>query len=202
MSYGIQVGRKRVERLMRQAGLSGLVPKRRGQTTIRVPGLRVADGSSTVGSGRHRTRSVADVTYLRTCEGGYSSPPPRRVLEADRGLIDGRSQALGSRRRCAEHGDHASAPRGQSDPSSDQALRFISLAFDQAGAKAGIAASFSSLGCESHPDAAGLSECRRVRYGPDLGVSSSGLRRAQVSVALSVAAPRDQSHEDQKSVTC
>lgn len=28
---------------MRQAGLSGLVPERRGRTTIRVPGVRVAD---------------------------------------------------------------------------------------------------------------------------------------------------------------
>ena len=28
---------------MRQAGLSGLIPKKRGRTTIRVPGVRVAD---------------------------------------------------------------------------------------------------------------------------------------------------------------
>ena len=43
LAHGIRVGRKRVERLMRQAGLSGLIPKRRGRTTIRVPGVRVAD---------------------------------------------------------------------------------------------------------------------------------------------------------------
>jgi putative transposase len=30
LAHGIRVGRKRVERLMRQAGLSGVVPKRRG----------------------------------------------------------------------------------------------------------------------------------------------------------------------------
>jgi len=35
---GVRVGRKRVERLMRLAGLSGLVPKRYRRTTIRVPG--------------------------------------------------------------------------------------------------------------------------------------------------------------------
>jgi putative transposase len=40
---GVRVGRKRVERLMRLAGLSGLVPKRYRRTTIRVPGVRVAD---------------------------------------------------------------------------------------------------------------------------------------------------------------
>jgi hypothetical protein len=32
-----------VQRLTRQAGLSGLVEKKRGRTTIRVPGVRVAD---------------------------------------------------------------------------------------------------------------------------------------------------------------
>ena len=43
LADGERVGRKRVERLMRQAGLSGLVPKRRGRTTIRVPGVRVCE---------------------------------------------------------------------------------------------------------------------------------------------------------------
>jgi putative transposase len=37
MAHGVRVSRKRVERLMRAAGISGLVPKRRGKTTIRVP---------------------------------------------------------------------------------------------------------------------------------------------------------------------
>ena len=40
---GIRVGRKRVERLMRAQKLSGLVRRRRGRTTIRVPGVRVAN---------------------------------------------------------------------------------------------------------------------------------------------------------------
>lgn len=43
LQYGIRVGRKRVERLMREAGRSGLVAKKRGRTTVRVPGVRVAD---------------------------------------------------------------------------------------------------------------------------------------------------------------
>jgi putative transposase len=33
---GVRVGRKRVERLMRRAGLSGQVKRRRGNTTVRV----------------------------------------------------------------------------------------------------------------------------------------------------------------------
>ncbi len=36
---GVRVGRKRVERLMRRHGLSGLVKRRKGRTTIRVPGV-------------------------------------------------------------------------------------------------------------------------------------------------------------------
>jgi putative transposase len=39
---GVHVSRKRVARLMRQAGLSGLLIRRRGKTTIRVPGVRPA----------------------------------------------------------------------------------------------------------------------------------------------------------------
>jgi transposase InsO family protein len=39
---GVRVSRKRVARLMRQAGLSGLLVRRRGTTTIRVPGVRPA----------------------------------------------------------------------------------------------------------------------------------------------------------------
>ena len=40
---GERIGRKRVERLMRTAGLSGLQPRKWRRTTIRVPGVRVAD---------------------------------------------------------------------------------------------------------------------------------------------------------------
>ena len=39
---GIRVGKKRVERLMRAAGLSGYITRRKGKTTIRVPGVRPA----------------------------------------------------------------------------------------------------------------------------------------------------------------
>ncbi len=71
MRDGIRVGRKRVERLMRQAGLSGLVARKQGRTTIRVPGVRVAD--DLVGR-RFRPSApdvlwIADLTYLRTWEG-------------------------------------------------------------------------------------------------------------------------------------
>lgn len=43
VGQGIAVSRRRVRRLMRQAGISSLVNVKRGRTTIRVPGVRVAD---------------------------------------------------------------------------------------------------------------------------------------------------------------
>ena len=39
---GVRASRKRIARLMRQAGLSGLLVRRRGRTTIRVPGVVAA----------------------------------------------------------------------------------------------------------------------------------------------------------------
>ena len=39
---GIRASRKRIARLMRDAGLSGMVRRRRGRTTIRVPGVATA----------------------------------------------------------------------------------------------------------------------------------------------------------------
>jgi len=71
LGEGVEVSRKRVQRLMRQAGISGLVARKRGRTTIRVPGVRVADDLverrfRPAGPGVLR---VADITYLRTWEG-------------------------------------------------------------------------------------------------------------------------------------
>lgn len=65
---GIVVSRKRIQRLMRQAGISGLVARKRGRTTIRVPGVRVADD---LVERQFRPAGpdvlwVADITYLRT----------------------------------------------------------------------------------------------------------------------------------------
>src|SRR5207237_7344115 len=42
LEHGIRVGRKRFERLMKTAGISGLVPRKRRRTTVRLPGARIA----------------------------------------------------------------------------------------------------------------------------------------------------------------
>jgi putative transposase len=68
---GVRVGRERVERLMRQAGLSGLVKKKRGRTTIRVPGVRTAPDlvERDFASSEPNRLWCADITYVRTWEG-------------------------------------------------------------------------------------------------------------------------------------
>jgi putative transposase len=71
LADGVRVGRKRVERLMRQAGISGMVARKRGRTTIRVPGVRVCDDlvdRAFLAAAPNRLW-VADITYLRTWEG-------------------------------------------------------------------------------------------------------------------------------------
>lgn len=68
---GVRVGRKRVERLMRQDGLTGTVKRRRGKTTIRVPGVRVANDlvKRDFSPPAPDTLWVSDITYLRCWEG-------------------------------------------------------------------------------------------------------------------------------------
>jgi putative transposase len=68
---GRRVGRKRVERLMRQAGISGLVARKRGRTTVRVAGVRVCEDlvdRAFLAAAPDRLW-VADITYLRTWQG-------------------------------------------------------------------------------------------------------------------------------------
>jgi putative transposase len=71
LEHDVRVGRKRVERLMRRAGLSGMVRRRRGRTTVSTPGIRTAP--DLVARGFNPTAPdrlwCADITYLRTWEG-------------------------------------------------------------------------------------------------------------------------------------
>ena len=71
-STTIRVGRKRVERLMAAAGISGVMPRKRWRTTIRVPGDHARPTTSSSGSFEPDAPNVlwlADITYLRTWEG-------------------------------------------------------------------------------------------------------------------------------------
>jgi len=68
---GIYVGRKRVARLMRAGRLSGMVPRKRARTTIRVPGVRPAAdlvGRDFAPSAPNQLW-VADIKYVPTTAG-------------------------------------------------------------------------------------------------------------------------------------
>jgi putative transposase len=71
LEHNVRVGRKRVERLMRQAGLSGMVRRRRGRTTISVPGIRTAPDlvAREFNPTAPNRLWCADITYVRTWEG-------------------------------------------------------------------------------------------------------------------------------------
>jgi putative transposase len=71
LEHGIRVGRKRVERLMGQAGLEGIPVPRKARTTVRVEGVRCAPDLverdfSAIAPDR---LWCADFTYLLTWEG-------------------------------------------------------------------------------------------------------------------------------------
>jgi putative transposase len=146
---GERIGRKRVERLMRQAGLSGLITKKYKATTIRVPGVRVAqDLLDRDFAARAPNRCwVADITYLRTWEGwlylvAVQDLYSRRIVGwsmADHMRTELVSDALQMalvRRR----------PQAGLIWHSDQGSQFVSLAFGQQARAAGIAQSMGSKG--------------------------------------------------------
>jgi putative transposase len=79
LADGVRVGRKRVERLTRAAGISGLIARKRGRTTIRVPGVRVCEDlvdRAFLAAAPNRLW-VADITYLRPGRVGCTWSPSR-----------------------------------------------------------------------------------------------------------------------------
>lgn len=149
MAHGVRVARKRVERLMRQAGISGLQRRKRGRTTISVPGVRVADDlvNRQFSPAAANVLWIADVTYLRTWEGwlylaAVQDAYSRRIVGwamADHMraelVVDALQMAVKRRRPPAGLIHH-----------SDQGSQYVSLAFGQAARDAGIARSMGSRG--------------------------------------------------------
>jgi transposase InsO family protein len=149
MGEGVVVSRKRVQRLMRQAGVSGLVKVKRGQTTIRVPGVRVADD---LVKRRFRPAApdvlwVADITYLRTWEGWVYLAA---VQDAYSRRIVGWSMADHMRKELVIDALEMAVNRRRPAPGlvhhSDQGSQFVSLGFGQKARDAGIAVSMGSKG--------------------------------------------------------
>jgi putative transposase len=149
LAHGVNVGRKRVERLMRQAGLSGLIPKKRGRTTIRVPGVRVADD---LVKRRFRPEQpnvlwFTDITYLRTWEGWLYLAA---VQDAFSRRIVGWQMADHLRTELVVRALEMAVSRRRPGPGlihhSDQGSQFVALGFGQACTKNGIARSMGSTG--------------------------------------------------------
>lgn len=71
MEHDVRVGRKRVARLMKAAGISGVRPRKRWRTTIRIPGVTPATDlvERQFRPDRPNVLWVADITYLRSGEG-------------------------------------------------------------------------------------------------------------------------------------
>jgi len=146
---GVRVGRKRVERLMRLAGLSGLVPKRYRRTTIRVPGVRVADDlvERVFTPAGPDELWCADIKYVRSWQGwlylaavmdcysrrivGWSMRPD---LEAEL-VVDALEMAITRRR-----------PKPGLVHHSDQGSQYVSLRFGERCRQIGIDRSMGSKG--------------------------------------------------------
>jgi putative transposase len=147
---GIRVSRKRVERLMRSERISGLLRRRRGRTTIRVPGVRTAP--DLVERDFNPTAPdqlwCADITYLRTWEGslylaGVLDCFSRRLvgwsmrddLRAEL-VVDALEMALARRRPGPGLVHH-----------SDQGSQYTALVFGQRCSDAGVELSMGRRGC-------------------------------------------------------
>jgi putative transposase len=149
MANGVRVGRKRVERLMRQAGISGLVPRKRGRTTIAVPGVRVADDlvERQFRPAAPNVLWLADITYLRSWEGWLYLAA---VQDAYSRTIVGWSMADHMRAELVvdalNMGLHRRRPDRGLVHHSDQGSQYVSLGFGQAARDAGIAVSMGSRG--------------------------------------------------------
>jgi putative transposase len=149
LAHGVRVSRKRVERLMRAAGISGLVRRKRGRTTIRMPGVRVADDlvERQFRPVAPNALWIADVTYLRTWEGWLYLAA---VQDAYSRRIVGWSMADHMRSELVVDALQMAVARRRPAPGlihhSDQGSQYVSLAFGQAARDAGIARSMGSKG--------------------------------------------------------
>jgi putative transposase len=134
---------------MRQAGITGLVARKRGRTTIRVPGVRVCEDlvdRAFLASAPNRLW-VADITYLRTWEGWLYLVAVQDVFS---GRIVGWSMADHMRSELVTDALQMALAHRRPAPGliwhSDQGGQFVSLAFGQQARAAGIAQSMGSRG--------------------------------------------------------
>ena len=146
---GIQVGRKRVERLMRRAGLSGQITRRRGKTTIRVQGVRTAPDlvERDFNPTEPNRLWCADITYIRTWEGWLYLAS---VMDCYSRRVVGWAMADHLRAELVVDALEMAVARRRPDPGlvhhSDQGSQYTSLVFTRRCRSVGIDVSMGSRG--------------------------------------------------------
>ena len=149
IAQGIRVSTKRVARLMREARISGLMPKRRGKTTIRVPGVRVADDLLLREFRADEPNRVwsADITYLKTWEGWVYLAAVQDLYSR---RIVGWSMADHMRAELVVDALKMAVHRRRPDQGlihhSDQGSQYVALAFGQFARANGISQSMGQVG--------------------------------------------------------
>jgi putative transposase len=149
LEHGIRVGRKRVARLMKAAASSGVRPRKRWRTTIRLAGVQPA--TDLVERDFHPAGPnvlwVADITYLRSGEGWLYLAA---VQDTYSRAIVGWSMATHMRASLVVDALQMALGRRHPGPGlihhSDQGSHYVSLAFGRAARQAGIAISMGSRG--------------------------------------------------------
>ena len=147
---GVCVSRKRVARLMRQARLSGLIRRRRGKTTIQVPGIATApdrvrrDFTPAGPNGLW----VADLTEFATWEGKLYLAV---VVDAFSRRCVGWAMAEHMRAELVVEALEMAIWHRRPDTGlihhSDRGSQYVSLIFGQTARAAGIAVSMGAKGC-------------------------------------------------------
>jgi putative transposase len=149
LEHDVRVGRKRVARLMRAAGIAGVRPRTPRRTTIRIPGVTPATDlvQRRFRPDRPNLVWVADITYLRTGEGWLYLVA---VQDAFSRQIVGWSMVSHLRATLVVEALQMALSRRRPPPGlvhhSDHASQYVSLAFGRAARDAGIAVSTGSRG--------------------------------------------------------
>ena len=149
LEHDIRIGPKRVQRLMRAAGISGVLPRRRRRTTVRLPGLRVAP-DLVERDFRPQAPNLtwsADITYISTWEGFLYLAHVQDLFSR---LIVGWSMADHLRAELVVDALEMALHRRRPEPGlihhSDQGRQYTAVLFGKRCAAAGIEISMGSVG--------------------------------------------------------
>jgi len=147
---GTRVSRKRVARLMRQHGLSGMVKRRRRGTTVSVPGVQTAPDlvRRDFDPAAANRLWVADLTEIATWEGKLYVAA---VIDCFSRRCVGWAMADHMRAELVVEALEMALWQRRPDPGlvhhSDRGGQYVSLIFGQTARDAGIAMSMGAKGC-------------------------------------------------------